>query len=627
MPEIIHCPDIKRLLKFTLRRDIPCLCIILDHNKSENLSKYKDILKLKGISELKAEEISDEEKAACEKEYVNSIAELSSYYNSVQWWANPISEKNEHISSHYKNLCLYYSLIKTLKKYSNILKCIFIVCNDEILEQLKVYCKDNNITIVLTRTSIVLWSKRMFKNLYALFKVMFFLSKIVVRKILIPKPLKLGIENKVGNAQDCYVIRTWLDDRFLKTDSLYNDPYFGRLPAHVISQGYKLLILAGILNSYAKIVKKIKDFIIIPEEYFFKYTDFFHLLSFFFFGRKKIAQKVLFNGLDVTEIYKREIKNGYFTTAYVSNIFRYFVAKRFAEVVNFKMYIQTFENYAWEKMTIMGMRNSGNKGRILGFQHAFISRNSFKYFPGKREKGIVPLPDKIITMGDATKRIMERYGSYVPHIFSVGCALRQEYLKDIKPFKRRRYDKVVVPLTMVRKESLLILKFLYDSGLPETQIRVIVRCHPASPFNTFRKYINFKIPDNFIVNNEKKVAEELSDTDLVFYTWTTVAVEALKMGLPVIYLDILRPMYVDPLFECLFLRRTVSHAKDLLQTISELYSMKDAEFYHEQVLAQKYLEDYFYPVTERNLSPFVYPLFDRESKEDFKNFAPVKTGL
>ena len=98
--------------------------------------------------------------------------------------------------------------------------------------------------------------------------------------------------------------------------------------------------------------------------------------------------------------------------------------------------------------------------------------------------------------------------------------------------------------------------------------------------------------------------EELSTTDIVLYTWTTIAVEALKLGLPIIYLDILNPMYVDPLFECSYLKRTVSKPYELLQNIDALYNMSDLEFYKEQELAQSYLKEYFYPVTEKNLKPF-----------------------
>ena len=235
-----------------------------------------------------------------------------------------------------------------------------------------------------------------------------------------------------------------------------------------------------------------------------KYLDFFRLLLYLHSKKVKLTERVLFNNLDMTKLYETEISKGYFNAGYYKNILRYFIAKRFTQNVKFKTYIQTFENYAWEKMTILGIRESKPEGEILAFQHAFISRNSFKYFPGKAEKDVMPLPDKIINMGKATKDIMGKYGSYNQNILKIGCALRQEYLSKLKPFRRRRVNKIVVPLTMVRKESILIMNFLYNSGLSQTKLKVIIRCHPASPFESFQKYIEFKIPNNFIISNEKE---------------------------------------------------------------------------------------------------------------------------
>ena len=92
---------------------------------------------------------------------------------------------------------------------------------------------------------------------------------------------------------------------------------------------------------------------------------------------------------------------------------------------------------------------------------------------------------------------------------------------------------------------------------------------------------------------------------MVLYTWTTVAVEALRLGLPVIYLDVLNPMYVDPLFECNALKNSVKKPNELLSAINDFYNMDDKSFYMEQQVAQEYLREYFYPVTEENLVPFL----------------------
>lgn len=603
--EIIRSFVIRKIINFDKKTNIPYSFIFLDE---ELRKRYRKYLILKGFKEINIEEINDEEKKICEKEYINSIADLGFEYNSIQWWANSVSEKNEHISSHYRNLCLYYSLIKTLEKYLKTDMHIFIVCNNEIYEQLKIYCNCNHIKIISLEKVILLRLRKIYEKSYIALRIILSLMKILLRKIYISYTLENKIKKKIDKTGNYYVIRTWFDNRFLEQLNPYHDAYFGELPEYVMKQGHKLLILAGIINNYKKTIRKIKNIenmLIIPEEYFLKYLDFFRLLLYLHSKKVKLTERVLFNNLDMTKLYETEISKGYFNAGYYKNILRYFIAKRFTQNVKFKTYIQTFENYAWEKMTILGIRESKPEGEILAFQHAFISRNSFKYFPGKAEKDVMPLPDKIINMGKATKDIMGKYGSYNQNILKIGCALRQEYLSKLKPFRRRRVNKIVVPLTMVRKESILIMNFLYNSGLSQTKLKVIIRCHPASPFESFQKYIEFKIPNNFIISNEKSIIEELSEADGVIYTWTTVAVEALKLGLPVIYLDILTPMYVDPIFECNALKKNVYKPEELLPAIEYFYNMDDEIFFKEQETSQKYLKEYFYSVTEENLAPFL----------------------
>jgi hypothetical protein len=70
------------------------------------------------------------------------------------------------------------------------------------------------------------------------------------------------------------------------------------------------------------------------------------------------------------------------------------------------------------------------------------------------------------------------------------------------------------------------------------------------------------------------------------------------MGLPVIYMDVLRPMYVDPLFECTALKRSISEPEKLRSVMDNIYRMDDETFYQEQEEAQEYLKEYFYPVTD-----------------------------
>ena len=582
----------------------PDFLVCLKTDKSDRLG---GLTENKGIKEIKLEQINEEEKLLCEREYINNIAELSLRFNSLPWWANALSEKNEYDASLYKNLCLFYSLTKTLENHRENNAHIFVVCNIDLFGQLGKYCEQNSIEMTILDKKMDIFLKEISCTILEGLRIISVLVKTLIKKVLVTFMLSRRTKNELARLNNYYVIRTWLDSRFLRNEEVYEDAFFGKLPLNVSENGYRVLILARVMDSYIKVLKKMmktKRNFIIPEEFFIKITDFFRLIKYVKFRKNKIGGKILFNGVDVTELYEKAFDKGNSSAYYLKNILIYFLAKRFARNVNFQTYIQTYENYAWEKMMIQGIKEIKRGGKILGFQHAYVSRNSFKYFPGEKERDLIPVPDSIITMGNATKRIITEYGSY-NNIFKTGCALRQGYISELEPMKRRQFRKIVVPLNMVRDESVLIMDFLFKSGIFKTDYKVVLRCHPAAPFEAFSDNISFEIPKNLIITNNKTVQHELSDTDMVLYTWTTVAIEALKLGLPVIYLDILSPMYVDPLFECEALKRTVENPLELLPVIESIYTMEEESFYNEQKRSQNYLKEYFYPLTKENITPFL----------------------
>lgn len=556
-----------------------------------------------GIREIMFEGLTPDEKKICRQDYIDAIAGFGAEFSSPEWWANAASEKNEHTSEHFKNLCLFYSLVKLLKSVDD--KVVYVACNDAVALQLGAWCAAAGIKITGVRK--MRWfgrGVRAFKAVKAAWGVVI---RAVVRKLYLCVVAGAHIRKTLDLTKDYYVIRSWIDKGALRQGGVYaKDPYFGRLPEIAAQKGFNTLIVAGILNNFTETVRGLKGAggFIVPEEYFLSLLDVVRALFGIRLEKTRLKRPVMFNGVDATAMYELEIEKGYLAASYMKNILRRFIAARLARSIRMGFYIQTYENYAWEKMMISGIRKNNSRVRILGFQHAFVSEDSFKYFPGAKERDIVPLPDKIITMGRVTKNILQRCGNYPAGVMTEGCALRQEYLAGVKTLKRRRVDRVVVPLTMVARESALTLDFLSSSGLAASGVKVVIRCHPAAPFETFQRLMAFETPGNFIFDNALSVEEELRQSDMVLYTWTTVAAEALRMGLPVIYLDVLSPMRVDPLFECEMLKKSVSLPEGLVQSMEGFYNMTDEEFNTQQAGAQSYLEDYFYPVTPENLAPF-----------------------
>jgi len=94
--------------------------------------------------------------------------------------------------------------------------------------------------------------------------------------------------------------------------------------------------------------------------------------------------------------------------------------------------------------------------------------------------------------------------------------------------------------------------------------------------------------------------------DICIYWGSTVALESLSMGIPVIHFDMGTVFSYDPLFRCNALKWNISENDSLYQTIDNIYSITDDEYILQAQEAKNYIESHFYPVDENNLEKFIY---------------------
>lgn len=602
MNTIIHLPSTDKLLKKISNSNTSYVLIDFE-------DKYKplesELVKL-NVNRLPVKDLTEEIKLDFDKNYIESIGLIGKENNSPEWWANPVSEKNEHLSDFYKNLYYFVLLVWTIKSQigeSNKSNNYVIVCKYSLFCNLKEYFSKSDIKFVshVSKIMVPLWVIKGY--LAKALRTLLFLLRLFLKKLHISLTF-----SRFSPKRGCYLIRTWLDKRFLDKKDIYYDAYFGRLPDFLSKSGKPVVIIAGTSDEYKKVFEQIKifesNYLFIPEEYYFKYSDFARLLLRLKLKKTKIENRLFFQDIELTPYYEREINMNYNTKEYFVNMIRYFIGKGLAENIDFSHYIQTYENYSWEKMCILGLKENKSDAVIMGFQHAFVSKNSFKYFPGAAEKEIAPLPDKIKTIGEVTKNIMEKYGNYKDNVISAGCALRQENIVNQEAMERKKKNTILVPLTMVRDETIKILNFLYESGIEKTDYQVILRPHPAASIKSIING-NIPIPKNVTFDNKTSAKEQLRNSDILIYTWTTMALEALKLGLSLIYLDILTPLYVDPLFEYPDIRKSVKNPEELIPAIKDIYSKSNDEYIISQKEAQKYLEKYFYPVNNTTMNSFL----------------------
>lgn len=549
-------------------------------------------------------DLTFDEREECANYYVEHISNL--VQDDIAWWARAVSEKNEHVSSYYAQLCRYFKIVHLIQQGAASQDWI-IIDEIDVGLQLRAFCRSHGYDFIFRKQFVIGLKDFCFSFVKAWGKAFKGLFNIVFRRLIYWMKWQYFFERKLSQKEYDVCFRSWFDQRFLLSDG-YDDAYFGSLPNIMKEKNKRILGIAGILEKFTSVIKKmmtLKHWDLIPEEHFMRISDLgFVFRKLFFSGKFKFGE-IRFGNLDVSILFHRQMRWVNDVDRAIYNLMRYQSAKRLRMVIMFKKYFQPFENYAWEKMMTAGIKEIDINCVVAGFQHAFVSRNSFKYFPGRVEALLMPLPDQIVSLGKVTYDILEKYGSYPQKIERlVGCALRQKW-SAMSRTQKKSGQTILIPLTMVKTETKRIIEFLIGAGVEKSSYNFYLRPHPACQFSSIEQEFGIQVPFNIQVSMGKTLQDDLNYTDVLIYCWSTVAVEALNWGIPVLYLDILKPMYVDPLFQCDHLKFSTDNPSSLLQIIDNIIDIKEEDYLNQKNIAQEYIQNYFYSINENNLNPFL----------------------
>ncbi len=92
---------------------------------------------------------------------------------------------------------------------------------------------------------------------------------------------------------------------------------------------------------------------------------------------------------------------------------------------------------------------------------------------------------------------------------------------------------------------------------------------------------------------------------MVLYSGTTVCLDALAGGLPVIDVEFDDFLSPDPLFDFSDFKWTAANREELLDAVEEISALSDDEYYKRQEKGLEYVQQYFLPVNEENLAEFI----------------------
>ena len=199
----------------------------------------------------------------------------------------------------------------------------------------------------------------------------------------------------------------------------------------------------------------------------------------------------------------------------------------------FSMFIQPFENYAWDKMFSLALKERSPSTKRVGYATSLIYPHWTSYCISTWEKDHAPLPEIILVNSPLAKKTLVKSG-FPEAIVLVGGSFRHPDFGQIKgEMKGTRRKRILLALSPDRNEALELICTSITALKNEDGLAVTIKPHPLMKSNLLPRLIP-AIPQNFTFR-EDPVESLFPVTDLVLHTGSTVAVEAIARGIPVLH--------------------------------------------------------------------------------------------
>jgi len=275
------------------------------------------------------------------------------------------------------------------------------------------------------------------------------------------------------------------------------------------------------------------------------------------------------------------------------------------KMIKVEQFITSFENNPWEKMCFLAFKQFSPSTTITGYQHTVVPQASVNMFISRYEKDIIPHPDRLLTVGEEPCRIIRKYSLVKCFPVAPACALRFKYLFDLPVQPRRQTKTILLGLEGIF-DVYHMVNYVIKRLPPESGYKVILRTHPVLPVKDFEHKLSVPLKQlpHFEVSKGLSLKEDIQRCDAAIYWGSTVGLEALWIGRPVIHYDNGFVLSYDPLFECKSLKWVAKEGDSLLEILNKIYSLPESEFISLQRSARSYLENYFYPINTQALSLF-----------------------
>ena len=509
-------------------------------------------------------------------DYAKAVDILTEKNRSFDWWAYNFVSKSPIATELFDKVAWSIVILNFILKGGMKDADVFIILTNDhdIFCQVKAALKDSCEVLFKGIKKINL--REVIKNAAPLSPVLFFLNKIFSKIIA----FFMFRESAQSSDQYKYVFLSLLNQQSFsdKTHS-YKDFYFSPLLEHLSKSNNRCLNLVLVWAPYAKNLNRLKQCYpishdVLPLECFLHFSGltkvFAKILSKVFL-REKIQGDFCVQGYSFLELLKKYKRKEEFSSSLFLSMLLFHVGREIASHFPGAKVIYPFENRAFERMFIKGIKETAPDMKLFGYQHAALTKRHLNYFLGENERKYMPLPDRIVTTGEVPKNILQEFFGHSREKLIVGNSLRRNPLNINNRLRPVKIKDILVIISTDLDEYKRVLLFLEEFSRIETVMyNIVIRPHPVIPLASALK----DLPELSFPLNEQSSAvpldEALYGADLVLFASSTVSVEALSAGVPIIYLDVSPFLNNNPLGFYPSRCEVVSSPEELVEVLDRL---------------------------------------------------------
>lgn len=444
--------------------------------------------------------------------------------------------------------------------------------------------------------SLPYWCRRIIREITNINNFLYMFSSCVYKKWFSPRYKSGRRETK----EQTLIVSLFYGSCF--RNGKYRDHFFGNLHTLIRQNGNSVSYLCGPLGNFREATKRVGDCseisILVPYS-IIPWCELIVLMLKVFMRRIRFARSS-FLGLDFSRLIAWNARRfEYFfnldAEIYYTAIRELFKNRRFDRL------IQLYEGNVFERACIQAFREHSS-GLVVGYSHAVVFPLNLKIRLSDDEKERRPEPGVLVSTGPENKRLMAKIGKHESTRIYSACSLRYIPVSNTEKTDETARLNILVALDGVRA-SVAVLDWLFENAESLKDYSLKLRAHPNVPIKRLLDQCLCDIPDNFSPSGGD-LKSDIESSFCVIYRQTSVGMQALMNGVPVIHLDIDAPLPCDPMMVLKASKWVVRTPGELLAALEEIHSLTEERARAFTRIARKYARDYFAVPDEKNIVGF-----------------------